>query len=65
MLVSLVSVKTAQPTLIWRSPLAATANPVPRPLLMFQVAIEKVPLPPRRGGTNKTDIGIDSLLINN
>jgi hypothetical protein len=60
--VSLVSVKTAQPTPIWRSPLAAAANPVPRPLLMFQVAIEKVPLPPGRGGANKTDIGIDSLL---
>jgi len=60
--VSLVSLKTAQPTPIWRSPLAAAANPVPQPLLMFQVRIEKVPLPPSRGGTNETDIGIDSLL---
>ncbi len=59
---SLVSVKTAQPTPIWRSPLAATANPIPRLLLMFQVAIEKVPLPPGRGGAKKTNIGIDSLL---
>ncbi len=59
---SLVSVKTVQPMPIWRSPLAAAANPVPQPLLMFQVAIEKVPLPPGRGGANKTDIGIDSSL---
>jgi hypothetical protein len=27
--------------------------------------MEKVPLPPGRGGANKTDIGIDSSLINN
>jgi hypothetical protein len=55
-LVSLVSVKTAQPTPIWHSPLAAAANPAPRPLLMFQVATEKVLLPPGRGGANEADI---------
>ena len=55
---SLVSVKTTQPTPIWRSPLAAAAKPAPRPLLMFHVATEKVPLPSGREGINEADIGI-------
>jgi hypothetical protein len=59
----LVSVKTAHPTPIWRNPLAAAANPALRALLMFQVAMEKVLLPPGRGDANKTDIGVYSLLI--
>jgi hypothetical protein len=62
-LVSLVSVNTVQLMPKWRSPLAATINPAPRPLLLFQVAMEKVPLPPGREGANKTDIIVDNLLI--
>jgi hypothetical protein len=61
--VSLVLVKTAHPTPIWRNPLAAAANPALRALLMFQVATEKVLLPPGRGGANKTNIVVYSLLI--
>jgi hypothetical protein len=30
---------------------------------MFQVAMEKVLLPPGRGGANKTNIVVDNLLI--
>ena len=59
-MVSFVSVKTQQLTPIWRKPLAAAANPSPRALLIFQVATEKVPLPPDRGGINETDIGVDN-----
>ena len=58
-MVSFVSVKTQQPTPIWRKPFAAAVNPDLRVLLMFQVATEKVPLPPDRGGANKTNIGVD------
>jgi hypothetical protein len=50
---------------IWRSPLAAAANPAPRPLLMLQVATEKVPLPSGREGADETGINIDNLLIIN
>ena len=58
-MVSFVLVKMQQPTPIWRKPFAAAVNPDPRALLMFQVAMEKVPLPPDRGGANETDIGVD------
>ncbi len=61
--VSLVLVKTAHPTPIWRNPLAAAANPALHALLMFQVAMEKVPLPPGRGGAGETYIVVYSLLI--
>jgi hypothetical protein len=60
-LVSLVSVKTVQLTPIWYSPLAAAANPAPWPLPMFQIAMEKVLLPPRRGGAGEADI----VMVNN
>ena len=60
MSVSFVSVKTQQPTPIWRKPFAAAANPDPRALLIFQVATEKVPLPPDRGGVNETNISVDN-----
>ncbi len=53
------------PMPIWRNPLATAAKPTLRPLLMFQVATKKVLLPPGRGGADKADIGISSLLINN
>ncbi len=59
-MVSFVSVKTQQPTPIWRKPLAAAANPDPCALLIFQVAMEKVPLPHDRGGVDETDIGVDN-----
>ena len=52
-------VKTQQPTPIWRKPFAAAVNPDLRALLMFQVAMEKVPLPPDRGGADETDIGVN------
>ncbi len=61
---SLVSVRTAQPTPIWRSPLAAAAKPAPRPLLMFHIATEKVLLPSGREGVDKANIGIDVPSIN-
>jgi hypothetical protein len=50
---------------MWRKPLAAAANPAPRALLIFQVATEKVPLPPDKGGVDETDIDviIDQLII--
>ena len=57
-MVSFVLVKTQQPTPIWRKPFAAAANPDPRALLIFQVAMEKVPLPPDSGGVVETDIGV-------
>ena len=60
MSVSFVSVKTQQPTPIWRKTFAAAANPDPRALLIFQVATEKVPLPPDRGGSDETNIGINN-----
>jgi hypothetical protein len=59
-LVSFVSVKTQQPTPIWRKPFAAAVNPDPRALLIFQVAMEKVQLPPDRGGVDETDIGVNN-----
>jgi hypothetical protein len=43
---------------ICRSPLAAAAKPAPRLLLMFQLAMEKVPLPSGREGANEANIGI-------
>ena len=58
-MVSIVSVKTQQLTPIWCKPLAAATNPDPCALLIFQVATEKVPLPPDRGGINETDIGVN------
>jgi hypothetical protein len=61
--ISLVLVKTAHPTPIWRNPLAAAANPALRALLMFQVATEKVLLPPGRGSAGETNIIVYSLLI--
>jgi hypothetical protein len=50
---------------MWRKPLAAAANPAPRALLIFQVATEKVPLPPDKGGVDEADIDviIDQLVI--
>jgi hypothetical protein len=57
--VSFVSVKTQQLTPIWHKPFAAAVNPDPHALLMFQVATEKVPLPPDRGGADETDIGVN------
>jgi len=51
---------TQQPTPIWRKPFAAAANPDPRALLIFQVGMEEVPLPPDRGDANETDIGVDN-----
>ncbi len=57
-MVSLVSVKTVQLTPIWRSPLAAAVKPAPCPLLMFHVAMEKVPLPSNREGVDEADIGV-------
>ena len=66
MSVSFVSVKMQQPTPIWRKPFAAATNPTPRALQIFQVAMEKVPLPPDREGVDETDIGvIINHLINN
>jgi hypothetical protein len=59
-LVSFISVKTQHLTPIWRKPFAAATNPDPRALLIFQVATEKVPLPPDRGGVDETDIGVDN-----
>ncbi len=59
-MVSFVSVITQQPTPIWRKPFAAAANPNPRALRIFQVVMEKVPLPPDRGGVDETDIGVDN-----
>jgi hypothetical protein len=56
LLVSIVSVSTQQPTPIWRKPFAAAANLTPREFQIFQVAMEKVPLPPDRGGIDETDI---------
>jgi hypothetical protein len=41
---------------MWRKPLAAAANPAPRALRIFQVATEKVPLPPDKGGVDETNI---------
>ena len=58
-MVSFVSVKMQQLTPIWRKPLAAAANPSPHALLIFQVATEKVLLPPNRGGINETDIDVN------
>ena len=58
-MVSFVSVRTQQPTPIWRKPFTAAVNPDPYALLMFQVATEKVPLPPDRGGADETNIGVD------
>ena len=43
---------------MWRKPLAAAANPTPRALQIFQVATEKVPLPPDKGGVDETDINV-------
>ncbi len=56
-MVSFVLVRTQQPIPIWRKPLAAATDPDPRVLLIFQVATEKVLLPPDRGGVDETDIG--------
>ena len=53
-----ISVRTAAPTPICANPLAAEANPRFRPHLMFQVAIEKVPLSPDRGDASMTDISV-------
>ena len=48
--VSLVSVRNAKSTSSDSSALSALSNPPFRPLLMFQVATEKVPLPSARDG---------------
>ena len=61
--VSFVLVRTQRPIPIWRKPLAAAANPSPRALLIFQVATEKVLLPPNREGIDETDIGVNKLSI--
>jgi hypothetical protein len=61
--VSFVLDKTMHPTPIWCNPLAAAASPAPCALRMFQVATEKVPLPPGKGGAGEADIVIYSLLI--
>jgi hypothetical protein len=39
---------------------SSSANPDPRALLIFQVATEKVPLSPDRGGVNETDISVNN-----
>ena len=47
---SVVSVSTANPTLICAKPAAACANRPPLPSTMFHVTIRKVPLPSGKEG---------------
>jgi hypothetical protein len=55
-----ILVKMAAPTPICTNPLAADASPRFRPHLMFQVAIEKVPLSPDRGDAARANIVVVS-----
>ena len=55
--VALFLVKMAHPTPIWRKPFAAAIDSAPCTHQLFQVAMEKVLLPPDRGGVDGTNIG--------